>query len=208
MPPSLPSRTAKLLLRALTNATSGNAKVNHVGERGGRRRSFQINTQRRGYVDALLASSHFLEVAAVVAVRPLTMACWFRSTDITVNQCLMSISDSDRNDVRSLRLYAADAVGGDPVHAQELGLSNTGNADSTAGYSANTGAHACGMFASNTDRRAFLNGGNKGTNTTNTGGILNTQTVTSIAVRATLFPVIICLAGLRRRRSETWRSQR
>jgi hypothetical protein len=93
------------------------------------------------------------------------MACWFRSDDTTINQTLMCISDTG-TDVNYFRLSAMGASAGDPVRADTT-ATTTGDADTTTGFSANTWHHACGVFAGTADRRAFIDGGSKGTDVVN-----------------------------------------
>lgn len=100
---------------------------------------------------------------AVLTATPLTMACFCYPTQNTASQVLMSIGVSGSGDNRFTMLIAG-AVGGDPIRATSRTTSAV-NADTTTGYSINTWQHACAVFASATDRRAYLNGGGEGTNT-------------------------------------------
>lgn len=104
----------------------------------------------------------------VTAVR-LTMACWFYADTITANYELMCIANtglSDR-DRFSLRLAGADV--GDPVVAETKAGTSNNVATTSSGFSATTWQHACATFGptTGTDRAVYLNGGSKGTNTTN-----------------------------------------
>ncbi|MHC4156506.1 MAG: LamG domain-containing protein [Planctomycetota bacterium] len=85
---------------------------------------------------------------------PFTIACWFCSTDLSAVQCLMFVGDKGSGNP------------GDPIYVQSRDSTGTSSAVSTSGYSANTWHHACGVFASATDRRAFIDGGSKGTDST------------------------------------------
>lgn len=107
------------------------------------------------------ASSEYLEYAgAVVGATPLALSCWFYSDDLTVSQNLLGIQDAGTAEF--CRIGAMGSVGGDPIRAQITG----GNvADTSTGYAANAWHHACGIFATSTDRRAFIDGGSKGTST-------------------------------------------
>ena len=112
------------------------------------------------------ADKDYLGYVGVVASMPFTMACWFKSSDTTNAQCLMAFvnqSGGVNGDWHQLRL--AGGAAGDPVHAVSYATAAQTAATST-GYSANTWHHACGIFASATDRRAYIDGGSKGTNTT------------------------------------------
>lgn len=106
-----------------------------------------------------------ITTTSILTAPPLTMACWFNSDDITVTRCLMSIDDASGG-FNQFSLQIAGAVAGDPVRCVTQNFLTVANADTTSGYSASTWQHACGVIASSTDRRAFLNGGSKGTNAT------------------------------------------
>lgn len=113
------------------------------------------------------ASSQRLEInLAVIAAVPLTLACWFRSNDLTVTQDLIAIADKDV-DTHYFRLIADGAAVGDPVSAVARGGGTSAIAVTSAGYTANTWQHACAVFTSATSRAAFLDGANKGTEATN-----------------------------------------
>lgn len=98
--------------------------------------------------------------ATPVSATPLTMACWFRCTQTTAANGLVAVGVNGSNDYHSLLINGAAA--GDPVQARTNGVA----ASSSTGYSVNTWHHACGVYASATDRRAFIDGGSKGTNAT------------------------------------------
>lgn len=118
------------------------------------------------------ASSHALKNASAAAtVTPITMACWFNSSDITVKQTLMSLGQ-DIDAVQFFQLCAQGATGGDPITAEASG----GVASSASGYSANTWHHAVAVFASSTSRFAYKDG---------TAGTENTTNVTPTALANT-----------------------
>lgn len=99
---------------------------------------------------------------------PITMACWFITSNTTANQGLLNICDNTTGG-QGIRLNAQGAVAGDPIRILSVGTA-TGSADTTAGYSANVWNHACGVFTSSTSRTVYLNGGNSATNTTSSSG--------------------------------------
>ena len=112
------------------------------------------------------ASSQYLEhAAAALAGVPITMACWFQSDDATVSQGLMSIGRADVDD-NFFELQAAGTVAGDPIRAHTESTSGAGVADTSSGYSVDTWHHACAVFAAVDDRRAYIDGGSKGTGAT------------------------------------------
>jgi hypothetical protein len=99
---------------------------------------------------------------------PITMACWFITSNTTTNQGLLNICDNTTGG-QGIRLNAQGAVAGDPIRILSVGTA-TGSADTTTGFTANTWTHACGVFASATSRTVYINGGSPGTNTTNSSG--------------------------------------
>jgi hypothetical protein len=100
-----------------------------------------------------------------VSSSPLTLACWFNSTNTTAIQALVCVN-ATANSERHV-LYARGDVAGDPIRIQSVSGATTGNADTTTGYSSGVWTHACGVLSSNTNRTAYINGGSSGTNATN-----------------------------------------
>lgn len=96
---------------------------------------------------------------------PLTLACWFNTTNTTAIQALMCVNATANSDRHVL--YARGDVAGDPIRMQSVTGATTGNADTTTGYSSGVWTHACGVLSSNTSRTAYINGGSSGTNATN-----------------------------------------
>lgn len=112
-------------------------------------------------------TSYALAAGAGVTAAPLTLACWANLSDVTNSQRLMAVRD-DSGLSDAFALQAAGAVAGDPVRAVTAAAGVSSAADSTTGYSANVWFHACAVFdiTTGTDRAAFINGGSKGTQTT------------------------------------------
>lgn len=106
-----------------------------------------------------------ITTTSILTAPPLTMACWFNPDDVTVNRCLISLDDVSGG-FNQMSLQISGAVAGDPVRCTTQNFVTVANADTTSGYSASSWQHACGVIASATDRRAFLNGASKGTNAT------------------------------------------
>jgi hypothetical protein len=127
------------------------------------------------------ASSEYLRVdSSPVTNTPFTMACWFYSTDITVEQGLMQLWTSVAAG-RYHSLSAAGADSGDPINVYTWLNPASGLAQTSTGFSANTWHHACGVWASATDRRAFIDGSSKGTDTTSVDpGTLNRTNIASL----------------------------
>lgn len=114
------------------------------------------------------ASSQYLGISStpIVTTTPFSIAAWFRSDDIANLQCIASVNDVAASNHQHC-LWIDGAVGGDPISAGTRAGASFFTAVSTTGYSANTWGHACGVWASVSDRRAFFNGANKGTNNGN-----------------------------------------
>ena len=122
------------------------------------------------------ASNEYLNITspAVTAV-PFTMAAWFYSDDIDNPGVIMSVAD-----IGSANNYfwlAAQGSGvGNPVRVTARGTTAR-HADTSTAWLEDTWHHACGVFAAADDRRAFLDGGGKGTETTSEipSGLDNTE---------------------------------
>lgn len=122
--------------------------------------------------------------AAVRSSLPLSMACWFTQEDAT-----------EFANFPMLMLIGTSGVNN---HRWTLGFSNTGAlvAASTttttvqATASATVGDtnfhHACGVWASNTDRAVYFDGANKGTNTTSNAPTTAGMNQTTLGIRPTL----------------------
>lgn len=112
------------------------------------------------------ASGNYLGYAsAAVAADPLTMACWFWSTSATLSQTLIGLTDSGDNS-NYYRILLRGDIAGDYVRADARTSGGfVYSAITTAGYKTDQWQHACGIFASATDRRIYLNGGSVGQNT-------------------------------------------
>lgn len=103
--------------------------------------------------------------SAVVTAYPFSMVCWFNTNDVTATYTLMCVTIKESNSFYA-RLDAAGAIVGDPVIGV---LRNTSvySATTTAGYGASAWNHAALVFTNATSRASYLNGGNKGTNVSN-----------------------------------------
>jgi hypothetical protein len=114
------------------------------------------------------ANSEYLQVgSAVLTGVPLTMACWFRSTDITIAQELMVIANSaSAVTLNNFRLVINGNQFGDRLRAFTSGATANPAAVTSTGYSANTWHHAAGVWAAVNSRAAYIDGGSKGTEST------------------------------------------
>lgn len=133
------------------------------------------------------AASDYLTVAsAVVTAYPFTMAAWFRSNDATIGQGIFSIGDTAAaND--SWTLQASGATGGDPVNLISRAGGTSVLASTTTGYSANVWHHIGGKGASATSRDCFIDGGSKGSNSTNSTPTGLDATRIGVTASSTLF---------------------
>lgn len=101
---------------------------------------------------------------APVTTLPLTMACWFYVASFYQNFIpLLSISDSAHSSDSQTRLIVNND-GGFKVAANSWSTDGYHRASSTATPSTATWQHAAGVWSANNARAAYLNGGNKGTN--------------------------------------------
>ena len=111
------------------------------------------------------ASTEYLEIqSALVSIEPFTVACWFKAVDVTHDFVLIGIGDKDvGNDYHLLQARGASSA--DYILAYSYNGS-LGMALTSVAYTANVWHHACGVFAASNDRRAYLNGAGKVTDTT------------------------------------------
>lgn len=104
--------------------------------------------------------------SAPVTNFPLTMACWFNSTNTTNAQVLMCVNAA--SSPNRITMSARGDLAGDPIRISAVGTTGGGvSADTSSGFSAGAWTHACGVFTSSTSRTAYINGGSSATNTTN-----------------------------------------
>jgi hypothetical protein len=145
------------------------------------------------------ASSEYMYTASTpVTTYPLTMACWFNSDDITINQQLMAITDTSAdNDWFSLVLRGGDAGDFIGLQANGGGFQQT---VSSLGYTANQDHHACGVFTSNTSRTIYADGGNSATG----GTSVNPSPVDSISIGALGRPTVADYCSAKIGESAIW----
>lgn len=109
---------------------------------------------------------YFEAVTVPVSTTPLSICCWFNSTDWGSSNDLVAIADASVSN-HYFRLRALSNTSGTPrvISARTQQGGNNHQALSTSEYTLNTWRHAAAVFASASDRRAFLDGGSKGTET-------------------------------------------
>lgn len=111
------------------------------------------------------ATDRLVGSAAWATAAPLSMGCWFYTTSSTLRQFLMMVAVTTNNDNR-FSLELRGDVGGDPLHALTEASASSSQAVTSSGYSVNTWQHGLAVFAASNDRRVYLNGGSKGTEST------------------------------------------
>lgn len=114
------------------------------------------------------STSNYLSVGSAVSTTlPLTFAAWaYRTGGVTGNPVILGIANAASSANQN---YMCLQLDGSSTGGVRAGVNNTGTAAfavSTASSSANTWFHAAAVFASTTSRAAYLNGANKGTDTT------------------------------------------
>jgi hypothetical protein len=117
------------------------------------------------------AGQRLTNANAIVTIEPLSMACWFNPAALDTNRVLMSVAASGNNDDFFL-LFTDNQP---KLTARKGNAAESGNAAATATPVTGVWQHACGTWTSSTSRACYLNGANKGTNTTSIafGGALN-----------------------------------
>lgn len=96
---------------------------------------------------------------------PLTIAAWVRTTSTSGDRLIGCIGINGGGTTHQFGLYMPS--GSRVIRAA---VANGGGSDfavTSAAATDSTWAHACGVFASDTSRAAYLNGGSKGTDTAN-----------------------------------------
>lgn len=96
---------------------------------------------------------------------PLSLTCWCRPDVVNINQTAVSIGDKDST--AFTRFYGLGIHSSAVVQAQSQSAGGVSAASSTKACVANTAHHLAGVFTTNNDRRAYLDGAFEGTNTGN-----------------------------------------
>ena len=108
------------------------------------------------------SSQKLLHGAAVLTAAPITMACWFYIDAADINNGLMTIGASSQDHWFGIIARRQDTSG--VIRAQTSAGATAEVADTSTAYNLNTWHHATVVFAAANDRRAYLDGGGKGTN--------------------------------------------
>lgn len=102
--------------------------------------------------------------AVEVSAAPMSISCWGNSDSATASQTAVSISDT-ATDVQNLYVNWGGTAIGDPIRVVSDSTS-AGVASSSSGYTISTWHHSAGVWTSSASRAAFIDGGSKGTETT------------------------------------------
>lgn len=102
---------------------------------------------------------------ALITTTPLSMACWFYPLYVNQLRYLGGIYNSASANQRNWFTLGTSSAGGVQAATADAATGAAG-AVSSAAHVQDQWQHACGVFASASDRRAYLDGGSKVTNTT------------------------------------------
>lgn len=111
-----------------------------------------------------VAGSYASVASTPVTAEPATMAGWIKADDADTAYNAFFIGDVSES-ADYLSCQPRGDVTGDPIRAQARD-GGTENADTTTGFSAGTWHHIACVFASDTSRTAYIDGGDSATNTT------------------------------------------
>lgn len=107
----------------------------------------------------------YVSLSAIVTAAPFSVCAWFKSSS-EASQTIISFGDT-AGDVNVFIVAIRGDLPGDPVIAQLVSTAqNWDHAATTSGYTVNQWHHTCAVYTSSTLREIYLDGGNKGTNTT------------------------------------------
>lgn len=114
------------------------------------------------------STSNYLSASdAAATAPPLTMAAWGLVTGaVGTNMTIMTLTTATGGSGQDLHALQLDGSTSGRVRATSNDTGGAASAVATAAPSANTWFHAAGVWSATNSRAAFLNGGNKGTNTT------------------------------------------
>ncbi len=94
-----------------------------------------------------------------VTAAPLTVACWFRKNNNTDGASLVALADQSANTDRFL-LEARGSGPGRTIRWLSIN-GGTDSAETSTAWTVDTWHHACGVEAASNDRRVYLDGGGK-----------------------------------------------
>lgn len=112
-------------------------------------------------IDFPATTDRYEGTGAAATDYPVSFACWFYADTLTAQRTLVCLGSSTGGNQFVLLGVSSTGV----VAQSEIG-GVVATATSTTAPSTATWHHAAGVFASSTDRRAYIDGGSKGTNAT------------------------------------------
>jgi hypothetical protein len=113
------------------------------------------------------STSNYLHITSgLLTAAPLTMACWAFDPLPASAQSLMCISNNASLTNRDLFRLGESASGTVRISAAVADAAAVTQCFTSTVVPSSTWFHACGVWASASDRRSFLNGGGKGTSAT------------------------------------------
>lgn len=108
------------------------------------------------------SSQHLSNANAVVTAVPFSMSAWFNADSFTLSNGIVVVGDTNTNN-ENMGLCVS---GTGHVRAFSRHLGNENAAQSSTTTSASAWTHAGGVWSAANARAAYLNGGNKGTEST------------------------------------------
>lgn len=111
------------------------------------------------------ADQYLERASAIITTYPLSIAGWFNSDTLTVDQVIASLGQTATADSLGFAM-AAGAQTGDPCWAGVYAGGAGSNAATTTAYTADTWHHIVAIFTSTTSRTCYIDGGSVGNNTT------------------------------------------
>lgn len=107
--------------------------------------------------------------SALLSSMPLSFACWFNPSGVTLTETLVEISKSSgAGGEDSYSMKAAGAIANDPIRTFRSNLGTAQAADTvTPGFIASKWNHACAVYTSAALETSYLQGGRPATGTTN-----------------------------------------
>jgi len=130
------------------------------------------------------ASTEYLSVdTAAATAEPMTLVAMVKSNDLTILQTVIYIGDKDTTNQNLFQLVLRGDQAGDFVRATQFGAGSVANAITSLAYSTSAWNSMVAAFIASNSRAAYIDGGNKGTDTTarTTSGVDKTTIGAGIA---------------------------
>lgn len=131
-------------------------------------------------------STHYLQSGANTAGfanEPLTFAIWFQADINTAAEQIFGTGE-DASTNNAFRLLVRGDLAGDPVQFITRQTAADDTVNTSTGFTVGTWHHACGIAAATNDRRVFIDGGSKGTDTSTTDVAIGNSSISIGAWRA------------------------